>query len=116
MENPPVLDPQTLDSLRSLNPDDGDAFLREIITIYLEDTPLRLADLTTAMAAGDKGRAARAAHSVKGSSANIGAEVVRGIAEKIESRAKVGLDGLDPLVADLKAAFAVAEAALRKLI
>ena len=42
--------------------------------------------------------------------------MVRGIAEKIESRAKVGLDGLDPLVADLKAAFAVAEAALRKLI
>ena len=38
----PVIDPQAIENLRQLNPDDGDAFLREIAEIFVSDTPKRL--------------------------------------------------------------------------
>ena len=42
-----VIDPQAIENLRSLNPDDNDKFLSEIAGIFLEDTPLRIAELAS---------------------------------------------------------------------
>ena len=49
----PVIDPQAIENLRMLNPDDGDAFLREIAEIFLADTPKRIEELDQTLAAGD---------------------------------------------------------------
>lgn len=117
MSDSPVIDPQAIENLRALNPDDNDEFLREIVNIYLEDTPLRIKELDESLVAKDIGKFTRAAHSIKGSSSNLGAAIVRNVAEKIEhdSRAK-GLEGADALIAQLKQEYARAEAELKKLV
>ena len=112
-----VIDLESIENLRALNPGDGDEFLREIIVIYLEDTPLRIAELEQSLASGDVPTFTRAAHSVKGSSSNLGAVAVRQIAEQLEQQShKQGLDGVADLVATLKTQFAVTQSEFTKLL
>jgi len=116
MASLPILDPQSIENLRALNPDDGDEFLREIAGIYLEDTPARLAELEQCLLSGDVPRFTRAAHSIKGSSANLGTMVLREVAERLEYQSKQhGLTGLEPLMAEAQAAFADAAAEIRRV-
>jgi HPt (histidine-containing phosphotransfer) domain-containing protein len=116
MSSSPVIDPQAIENLRSLNPGDNDEFLREITDIFLEDTPLRLAELDTSLAAGDTGKFTRAAHSIKGSSANLGAIQLKAAAEKLEAHSRrEGLTGVGDLVATVKREFELARTALKQL-
>jgi histidine phosphotransfer protein HptB len=112
----PTIDPEAIANLRELNPGDGGEFLREIISIYLEDTPKRLADLRTCLASGDVATFTRAAHTIKGSSANVGALALKAIAERLEliSR-KEGLGAVAPLIDDCQQEFARVTTELRKL-
>jgi HPt (histidine-containing phosphotransfer) domain-containing protein len=113
----PVIDPQAIDNLRALNPGDNDEFLREIAGIFLEDTPQRLAELDQSLQAGDVAKFTRAAHSIKGSSANLGAMALRAVAEKLEHHSrKEGLVGVTALVAEVKSEFLRAQGELAKLI
>jgi len=113
----PVIDPQAIENLRSLNPDDNDEFLREIAGIFLEDTPLRIAELDQSFAAGDLGKFTRAAHSIKGSSANLGAMALRAVAEQLEHQSRTdGMAASAPLVASIKSEFERAKTELNKLI
>jgi len=117
MSDPAIIDLQTIDNLRSLNPGDDDEFLREIVGIFFEDTPLRIAELDQSLAAGDLPRFTRAAHSIKGSSANLGAMALRTAAETLEQHARdSGLDGVGCLLDQIKAEFDRAKFALTKLI
>lgn len=114
---PPDLDPEAIANLRALGEEGDDTFLREIIGIYLADTPLRLAEIRNAAATGDSGLYTRSAHTIKGSSSNVGALAVRAIAEHLEKRSKVEPHAaLEPLVAELEAAFRRAATALRGVI
>ena len=117
MTDVPVIDAESIENLRALNPGDGDEFLREIITIYLDDTPQRIAELEQTMGRGDVASFTRAAHSVKGSSANLGAMVVRQVAEQLEHKShKQGLADVAVLVATLKEQFEVARVEFTKLL
>jgi HPt (histidine-containing phosphotransfer) domain-containing protein len=117
MSDLPVIDSESIENLRSLNPGDGDEFLREIITIYLEDTPQRILELEESLAGGDTNRFSRAAHSVKGSSANLGAMAVRHVAELLEHQSnKHGLVEVTDLIAALKVQFDIAQAEFSKLL
>ncbi len=117
MPDPSVIDPQAIENLRALNPDDGDEFLREIAGIFLEDTPLRISELDQSLVAGDASRFTRAAHSIKGSSANLGAMGVRNLAEKLEHQSRTdGLAAVAPLIAELKTEYARAQVELSRLI
>jgi FOG: HPt domain len=114
---PPDLDPEAIANLRSLGDEGDDTFLKEIIGIYLEDTPLRLADIRAAASAGDTMLYTRSAHTIKGSSSNVGAAAVRALAEQLEHRSKLEPhSALEPLLAELEAAFERASVELRKLI
>jgi HPt (histidine-containing phosphotransfer) domain-containing protein len=116
MSDLPVIDPQAIENLRSLNPGDNDEFLREITGIFLEDTPLRIAELEQSLAAGDIAKFTRAAHSIKGSSANLGALTLRAVAEKIEHQARSGgVTDAAKYVGEIKTEFARAQEALAKL-
>lgn len=117
MPDPSVIDPQAIENLRALNPDDDDAFVREIATLFLDDTPQRLTELDQSLSAGDAPKFTRAAHTIKGSSANLGAVGVRAAAERLEHQSRAeGLAAVAPLLAELKAEFARAHAELSKLI
>jgi HPt (histidine-containing phosphotransfer) domain-containing protein len=117
MAEPLVIDPQAIENLRALNPGDNDEFLREIAGIFLEDTPQRINELTQSLAAGDVPKFTRAAHSIKGSAANLGAAALRAVAEKLEHKSRTdGIVAVTSLVGEIKAEFARAEIELRKII
>lgn len=117
MSEHPVIDPVAIENLRALNPDDNDEFLREIAGIFLEDTPLRIAELEQSLGAGDVLKFTRAAHSIKGSSSNLGAAALRAAAEALEHHArKAGIAGVQPLVDSIKSEFNRAQTELEKLI
>jgi HPt (histidine-containing phosphotransfer) domain-containing protein len=56
----------------------------EITAEFLKDAPLRAAALHEALAAGDAALARREAHTLKGASANVGAEALRAAAQHAE--------------------------------
>jgi HPt (histidine-containing phosphotransfer) domain-containing protein len=112
-----VIDPEAIENLRALTPEDPESFLKDIISIFVEDTPLRLAELQKSMAAGDRIIFTRAAHSIKGSASNLGAMQLRALASELEQRSKTEeLSTLDARLKDLEAAFALAKTTLEKLI
>lgn len=86
----PLLDPEAIENLRAINPDDGGAFLCELIDIFLDDTPKRLAEIDEALAAGHAENFTRAAHSIKGSAGNFGATQFATMARDLESLGKAG--------------------------
>jgi HPt (histidine-containing phosphotransfer) domain-containing protein len=111
-----IIDPEAIKALRELNPGDNDVFLKEIVGIYIEDTPQRLKDLKTSLAAGDIPLFTRTAHTIKGSSANVGAVALAAVAERLESLSRRdGLGGVAPLLADCEREYGQAADALRKL-
>lgn len=117
MPTEPLIDTEAIENLRALSPDDGDGFLRDIVGIFLEDTPLRIAELHQSLTASDQIKFTRAAHSLKGSSSNLGANSLRTIAEELEKRSRSeGLTGLGLRVADLEQAFAATKAELEKIV
>ena len=112
-----IIDQRAIEDLRALNPGDNDAFLREITTIFLDDTPLRIMELDRSLAAGDMRQFARAAHSIKGSSSNLGATALRTAAEELERHARSsGFAGIDGPMARVKAEFLRTQAALNSML
>ena len=70
---------------------DGDTeFEKELLAMYTEDTELRMNELSDKIAAGDAAGVRLAAHTIKGSSANVGAESMRAIAGELETLAVSG--------------------------
>ena len=112
----PSIDPEAIANLRELNPGDNGEFLREIVGIYIEDTPKRLAELRACLASGDVATFTRAAHTIKGSSANVGAQVLKGVAERLETVSrKEGLGGVSGMIADCEAEFERVKVELRRV-
>jgi histidine phosphotransfer protein HptB len=113
-----IIDLEAINNLKELNPGDGGEFLREIVNIYIEDTPNRITDLKKSLAAGDAAAFTRAAHTIKGSSANVGATSLKVVAERLEHISKregLGAGAVGKLVADCETEFARVSAELLKL-
>ena len=115
MAEPPTLDPEAISNLRNLGGEDGDGFLREIVGIFLVDTPFRLAELDQALAAGDLVRFTRAAHSIKGSSSNLGATALQEAADRLEAKSRLSLAAVEPELAAVKMQFQQAKLALEQV-
>jgi len=116
MPDPITIDPEAIAALKDLNPGDGGVFLKEIVGIYIEDTPRRLQDLRSSLAAGDVALFTRAAHTIKGSSSNVGAAALAALAGRVEALSrKEGLGGVASLVGDCEAEFGRAAAELRRI-
>ena len=114
MTFPPVIDADTIESLRALGGKDDD-FLGEIIGIFLNDMPARLSELESGLAATDTAKLLRAAHSIKGSAANVGALRLQSAAERLESLGRqLGPDGLAAQLAEVRGEFAAAREELSK--
>jgi len=96
MSSTVTINPQMLEGLRELNPDDP-AFLRELIDLFINDVADRLAEIDRALATADASLLLRAAHTIKGSCSNFGAEELARISQIMELQGKA---------ADLPAALA----------
>ncbi len=117
MSNDPAIDPEAIENLRALDTDGDNSFLREIIGIFLQDTPLRIADLHSSLAEGDVTKFSRTAHSLKGSASNLGAARLSGAAAKLEQQSRhEGLGGVAQQIPVIEAEFAAARAELERLL
>jgi len=112
----PALDPNAIAALRELNPGD-DSFFRDLVQIYLDDSPTRIVEIEDALARSDAHRLTLAAHSLKGSSANFGAGALRALCEHVEQLGRQGLLGDVPTcVPALKDEFARVRAELESFL
>ena len=95
----------------------GDADLcAEIIQMFLEDCPQRVADIHAAVAKGDAPALVSTAHSLKGSASYMAASIVRGLAADLErlGREKT-LEAAPAALAQLDVAVAALLAELRTI-
>jgi two-component system sensor histidine kinase/response regulator len=91
-DEPPVLPPETrdvinrhaLENIRALSADRGDALVHKVIAAYVDDTPAQLSTLRQAIAVIDPGKLRKVAHSLKSSSANVGADALAQLCKEME--------------------------------
>jgi len=101
----PILDPSVLAELRESVGDD-DAFIAELVSTYVAEGRDHFAAMDAAVAARDAGAAVRPAHTLKSSSAALGAMRLAQIAREIEFAGREGdATGLAERVAAARAAW-----------
>ena len=107
---PPVLNAAVLDELREVLGSEVD----KIIAVYLEDSPRLIAQLERAAVGNDPIALRVAAHTLKSSSANVGATTLSEAARDLEHGARDGtLANPEALVARIVTEFAQVRSALR---
>lgn len=111
----PILDPAVLEELRELGRELEQDVLGEVVSAYRKIGPELLEKLVAAAAAQDVEGVRHAAHTLKGSSAQMGARRVCDLARELEGEARAGRSaGFAALVAACREAFAEADAALAR--
>jgi CheY-like chemotaxis protein len=110
----PVLDRDLVASLKEMGGADDPELFQELVDLFLRETPRLMADLDRAFAAGDLKAVERAAHSLKSSSANLGAVELSNLFREIEMAGRrADRAAVAPLALRAPEAFQRAEGALR---
>ena len=86
---PPVIDESVLGEVLESTGNDVD-FVRELIDTYLADTPAQLEGIAIAIHADDAASLVRPAHTLKSSSATIGAMRLSAVARELEMAGRAG--------------------------
>ncbi|GAP05993.1 protein containing PAS domain S-box [Anaerolinea thermolimosa] len=109
------IDPSVIQGLRELQEEDEPDFLTELIDIYLEDAAVLVSEIEEKTRSGDLGGVRQAAHTLKGSSGNLGALVLSKICYEMELCAKNGdLAGAQKVLPRLVEEFEMVTTQLRK--
>ena len=87
MTDTQIIDPQALDRLREWG---GDKLAAQMVRLFLKNSGTRMDQIRSGVGDGDLVEAERGAHSLKSSAANIGAELLRTHATRLESAALEG--------------------------
>jgi HPt (histidine-containing phosphotransfer) domain-containing protein len=112
-----VLDMSVVEELLSFSDDGDPELVMDLITMFLDDGPAKVAAVTEGLAVGDFDKAERAAHSLKGSSGNLGARLLQHACEAMQQATRQHkLEESRQLQEVLTQRFAEAEVALRKLL
>lgn len=112
-----AVDRQQVEALRALGEGDGMELMRELARVYLEDIPVRLSALREALAAHRWDDAGRAAHSIKGASANFGARHLVELARQAEeAAARASYAELESLAKKMETEAARVDADLRAML
>jgi signal transduction histidine kinase/CheY-like chemotaxis protein len=108
---------QALNNIRALSATHGDALLERVLQAYLDDTPIHLQTLRQAIASGNTGQLRKAAHSLKSSSANVGAEVLAQRCKELEQLARNDTTaGAAALLVDMDRSFQAVRQALGAIL
>lgn len=73
--------------IRDLNPGGSTTILEKIITIYLETSPEQIRTIKQAYSQENRDVVRKTAHSLKSSSANLGAETLSAVCKRLEIQA-----------------------------
>ncbi len=79
-----------LEQMRELDPDGGMGVARHILRVYLESTSPLVEQIAQAIALGDAEKLRHTAHSLKSSSANVGAHTLSGLFKQLETQGRDG--------------------------
>ncbi len=85
---PPSLDVSELIEMRGRQAKGEPDIISELASMFLRDTPHRLEDVLRALADGDAEEVARLAHTVKGSSLNLGARRMASLCTRLEAQGR----------------------------
>ena len=111
-----AIDMRVIADLRELGGDEDPGLLTELIDLFLTDAPERVREVETGLATGDIKLVERAAHTLKSSSANIGALTLSSMCKRIEELARnQEKDAIKRLLAETTRSFSEAESALLSL-
>ena len=83
-----ILDKTALDGIRALQMEGAPDVLESVISLYLDDAPKLMERLKHAVAANDAPEIERAAHTLKSSSASLGALKVSELCKRLETSAR----------------------------
>jgi signal transduction histidine kinase/DNA-binding response OmpR family regulator len=112
-----ALDESVLDELRARFGAQAAPLLGNLTRVYIENTEKLLDTMATALSEGNATSLFHAAHTVKSSSANLGAMRLSSVSREIEEAARAGrLDGLDARMVEARSAYAGACEALMAVV
>ncbi|MEM7030661.1 MAG: response regulator [Chloroflexota bacterium] len=93
------VDVTVIDEFQRSMGDDGPEMVAELITLFLEDTPMLLAKMETAADSQDCDNLWKAAHSIKSSAKYLGANGLASVCQTVETLGKAGtIAGLEEQV------------------
>ncbi|HZS92654.1 MAG TPA: Hpt domain-containing protein [Chloroflexota bacterium] len=112
-----TLDRGVLVALQQVEKSGQPGLLMRVVTLFLHETPARLAELQEAIVQGDAERVEEVAHGLKGSAAQLGATRMAGLSAGLQAAgAHRDLGGAAAQVADLQREFVLVRAALEAIV
>jgi two-component system sensor histidine kinase/response regulator len=103
---PAAINPAALNAIRALGPGQGESLLRRVLEAFLLDTPRQITALRQATAGSDTSAIRKTAHSLKSSSANVGADALAKLFMEMEQMARAEqTEGAADLLAQLEREF-----------
>ena len=106
-----------LEQFREIDPNGGLGIIKQIMQVFLDTTPAIMGQIDQAFAAQDVDAMRRGAHSLKSSSANVGAQTLSEIFKQIETLGREGkLSEAIPLMTDMKQAYQLAVRDMQQLL
>jgi signal transduction histidine kinase/CheY-like chemotaxis protein len=84
------INPAVLDGIRTIDNNGGKGLLGKVLSLYLSDSPKLVEGILFAVEKGDGESLLRAAHTLKSSSANVGATNLPELCRKLEEMARAG--------------------------
>jgi two-component system sensor histidine kinase/response regulator len=83
-----VLDKRALETIRALESESLPNLLEQVVTLYFQEAPSLIDTIKRSFQSGDAHGLSQAAHTLKSSSANVGATSFAAFCEEIETRAR----------------------------
>ena len=112
---PDPIDYKALEQIYALQRNGASGLLNKVITIFLRDAPERIKTIRDAVMSGDASVVQRAAHSLKSSSANVGAQHLSSLCKEIESMGRANtITHAAELLSQVETEYVAVEAALRE--
>ncbi|ATQ78328.1 hybrid sensor histidine kinase/response regulator [Massilia violaceinigra] len=101
-----VINRHALENIRALSKERGDALVQKVIAAYVGDTPQHLRTLRQAISGLDPGNLRKVAHSLKSSSANVGAETLAQMCKDMETLGRTDTtEGASGILTDMEREF-----------
>jgi len=113
----PALALEILEEFRRAMGDKGSQMVTELVQVFLEDAPQLLETLRSALATGDLEEAQRTAHTLKGTSATLGATRLSELSAKLEVSIRTDqFENLQTMLSRVEAEYERVKPALQALI
>lgn len=115
-DHPPVISREILETIRMLQRPGKPDLLARVIDNYVTDTPKLLDDIRDGLARDDLESISKAAHTLKNSSANVGALSLADLCRQLEGRCRDNAsDGADDMLQRMETLYEAVKDALCKL-